>query len=189
MALDDGHFLVSADRYDHLLRNGHSEDELSALRLLRVDPNFRVIALVLPVRVPGAPIEAVISLSQAPKFQGNPLDPPLRSRFQARFISELDVSEHVALLDYITNDALCRTKLRDLVLFSQLLTASSENPEGEFIIPSLILLTSFEGCFPISAPRRRSCRCAVLRRSCGCFTVSHTSVSRGGCLDGIHGSS
>ena len=35
--------------------------------LLRVSPDFMVVALGLPV----------------PRFPGNPLDPPLRSRFQA----------------------------------------------------------------------------------------------------------
>ena len=37
---------------------------------MRVSEDFRVIALGLPV----------------PGYQGNPLDPPLRSRFQARDI-------------------------------------------------------------------------------------------------------
>lgn len=38
---------------------------------MRVSEEFRVIALGLPV----------------PKYAGNPLDPPLRSRFQARDVS------------------------------------------------------------------------------------------------------
>ena len=37
---------------------------------MRVSEDFRVIALGLPV----------------PRYHGNPLDPPLRSRFQARDI-------------------------------------------------------------------------------------------------------
>lgn len=41
------------------------------MRLVRVDEDFRVIALGLP----------------SPPYQGHPLDPPLRSRFQARDIS------------------------------------------------------------------------------------------------------
>jgi len=40
-------------------------------RLVRVSEDFRVIALGIPV----------------PRYLGNPLDPPLRSRFQARDIS------------------------------------------------------------------------------------------------------
>lgn len=46
----------------------HTKAELDDLKLVRVDERFRVIALGLPV----------------PRYQGNPLDPPLRSRFQAR---------------------------------------------------------------------------------------------------------
>uniref|UniRef100_A0A2C9MAM2 von Willebrand factor A domain-containing protein 8 n=1 Tax=Biomphalaria glabrata TaxID=6526 RepID=A0A2C9MAM2_BIOGL len=67
MQLDDGRFLMAADRYDKLLAD-HTQEELDALRLVRVSKDFRVIALGLPV----------------PRYQGNPLDPPLRSRFQAR---------------------------------------------------------------------------------------------------------
>ena len=48
----------------------HSEEELMAWKLVRVSEDFRVIALGLPV----------------PRYHGNPLDPPLRSRFQARDI-------------------------------------------------------------------------------------------------------
>ncbi|KAE8748568.1 hypothetical protein FOCC_FOCC004744, partial [Frankliniella occidentalis] len=58
MHLEDGRFLIPASQ------------ELKRWQLVRVSDDFRVIALGLPV----------------PKYQGNPLDPPLRSRFQARFI-------------------------------------------------------------------------------------------------------
>ena len=44
--------------------------EMDAWKIVRVSEDFRVIALGLPV----------------PKYKGNPLDPPLRSRFQARDI-------------------------------------------------------------------------------------------------------
>lgn len=43
---------------------------MDSWKIVRVSEDFRVIALGLPV----------------PKFKGNPLDPPLRSRFQARDI-------------------------------------------------------------------------------------------------------
>lgn len=46
---------------------------MSKWRLVRVDENFRVIALGLPV----------------PKYVGQPLDPPLRSRFQARDVATI----------------------------------------------------------------------------------------------------
>jgi len=46
---------------------------LNKWKLVKVHENFRVIALGLPV----------------PFFKGNPLDPPLRSRFQGRSITPL----------------------------------------------------------------------------------------------------
>nr|CAI5818605.1 unnamed protein product [Callosobruchus analis] len=67
MHLEDGRLLIPASRYDKLLKE-HGKAELEKWKLVRVDEDFRVIALGLPV----------------PKYRGNPLDPPLRSRFQAR---------------------------------------------------------------------------------------------------------
>ncbi|XP_059417512.1 von Willebrand factor A domain-containing protein 8 isoform X1 [Carassius carassius] len=81
MQLEDGRFLMSAQRYDKLLEE-HSKDELDAWKIVRVSEDFRVIALGLPV----------------PRYKGNPLDPPLRSRFQARDIYYLpfkDQLEHL----------------------------------------------------------------------------------------------
>lgn len=49
----------------------HSQKELDDWKLIRVSEDFRVIALGLP----------------SPRYPGHPLDPPLRSRFQARHIS------------------------------------------------------------------------------------------------------
>lgn len=49
----------------------HSQEELDTWRLVRVSEDFRVIALGLP----------------SPRYPGHPLDPPFRSRFQARHIS------------------------------------------------------------------------------------------------------
>ncbi|TKS67888.1 von Willebrand factor A domain-containing protein 8 [Collichthys lucidus] len=69
MQLEDGRFLMSAERYDKLLQD-HTKEELDSWKIVRVSEDFRVIALGLPV----------------PKYKGNPLDPPLRSRFQARDI-------------------------------------------------------------------------------------------------------
>ena len=64
----------------------HSQTELDKWKLVRVDESFRVIALGLPV----------------PRYRGNPLDPPLRSRFQARDINQLPFKASV------TNDILYR---------------------------------------------------------------------------------
>lgn len=76
MHLENGQFMVSAERYDNLLRD-HGKEVLDKMGLLRVSDDFRVIALGLPV----------------PKYRGSPLDPPLRSRFQARDIASLSYSE------------------------------------------------------------------------------------------------
>lgn len=70
MHLEDGRLLIPAERYDKLLES-NSKEVLDKWGLIRVSEDFRVIALGLPV----------------PKYRGNPLDPPLRSRFQARDIT------------------------------------------------------------------------------------------------------
>ena len=67
--LDDGRFLTSHKRFDELAKDLGVE-ECKRRGLMRVSEQFRVVALGLPV----------------PPFAGAPLDPPLRSRFQARFI-------------------------------------------------------------------------------------------------------
>ena len=55
MTLEDGRMLLAADRYDEL-RAKHSADELRALRLERVSPDFIVVALGLPIPAfPGKP--------------------------------------------------------------------------------------------------------------------------------------
>ncbi|RLU26772.1 hypothetical protein DMN91_000569 [Ooceraea biroi] len=69
MHLEDGRFLIPASRYDKLLKI-HTQAELDAWRLVRVNEDFIVIALGLP----------------SPRYPGHPLDPPLRSRFQARHV-------------------------------------------------------------------------------------------------------
>ncbi|KAJ8030585.1 von Willebrand factor A domain-containing protein 8 [Holothuria leucospilota] len=84
MQLEDGRFLVAAERYDKLLED-HTAEELSNWNLVRVNEDFRVIALGLPV----------------PKYRGNPLDPPLRSRFQARDIQGLPYKDQMDLLSAI----------------------------------------------------------------------------------------
>ena len=80
IALEDGRFLLPRDRYDQL-----TEQQRIDSRLVPVHPRFRVIALGVPV----------------PPFPGNPLDPPLRSRFQAR---RIDPAPRRGLLSAIRND-------------------------------------------------------------------------------------
>ena len=88
MQLDDGRFLVASDRYDKLLKD-HTKEELDSMKLVRVDEKFRVIALGHPV----------------PRYRGNPLDPPLRSRFQSRDITVAPFSEQLEILKEIAPNA------------------------------------------------------------------------------------
>eukprot|EP00057_Strongylocentrotus_purpuratus_P027672 XP_011682146.1 PREDICTED: von Willebrand factor A domain-containing protein 8 [Strongylocentrotus purpuratus] len=81
MQLEDGRFLVASERYNNLLKD-HTKEELERWKLVRVNEDFRVIALGLPV----------------PKYRGNPLDPPLRSRFQARDVNPLAFRDHLQAL-------------------------------------------------------------------------------------------
>lgn len=85
MQLEDGRFLVSPSRYDEIVRS-HSDAELMGSQFVRVDSRFRIIALGLPV----------------PRFPGNPLDPPLRSRFQAR---DIDSGSYDSTLQMLQNAA------------------------------------------------------------------------------------
>ena len=75
-------------RYDKLLEEGHTKEELDRWKLVRVSEDFRVIALGLPV----------------PKYIGNPLDPPLRSRFQGRDVRHLPYEEQLNLLQSLAPD-------------------------------------------------------------------------------------
>lgn len=81
MHLEDGRFLIPAERYDKLL-DQYGPKELERWGLVRVSEDFRIIALGLPV----------------PKYRGAPLDPPLRSRFQARDISSLAYQVNIIYL-------------------------------------------------------------------------------------------
>lgn len=64
MPLDDGRFLIDSRRLEEF------GDLADKGKYVSVHKNFRVIVLGLP----------------SPPFAGNPLDPPLRSRFQARVL-------------------------------------------------------------------------------------------------------
>lgn len=96
MHLDNGSVLIHPARYDSLLQKlyesklqqrggGHSggpaaaerldliaeaKHELAQMGLVRVSEKFRVIGITVPV----------------PPYEGNPLDPPLRSRFQCLYV-------------------------------------------------------------------------------------------------------
>ena len=80
MHLDDGNFMLAAERYDKLEQQGENMNGL-----IRVHPDFRVVALGLPI----------------PPYPGSTLDPPLRSRFQARVV--MPPSANVMLEDLLIN--------------------------------------------------------------------------------------
>ncbi|KJH42346.1 aspartate carbamoyltransferase regulatory chain, allosteric domain protein [Dictyocaulus viviparus] len=82
MQLDDGRFLMQPDKYDKLAEN-YTENALRDMGIERVSERFHVIALGLPV----------------PRFHGNALDPPLRSRFQCRKIPEPSFEVWQAIFD------------------------------------------------------------------------------------------
>lgn len=75
MQLEDGRFLVNHTRFQQLTKES-SVEQLTAQKLQPVHPDFLVIAIGIPV----------------PPFPGNPLDPPLRSRFQCLRVDPLQLS-------------------------------------------------------------------------------------------------
>ncbi|XP_059156251.1 von Willebrand factor A domain-containing protein 8-like [Physella acuta] len=112
MQLDDGRFLMSAQRYDQLLTD-HTPEELDALKLVRVSSEFRVIALGLPI----------------PRYQGNPLDPPLRSRFQARDIHSTPYKELLNELELLAPN-ISATRLSQLLSFATTLLQRESSTLG-----------------------------------------------------------
>eukprot|EP00434_Breviolum_minutum_P000158 symbB.v1.2.000134.t1/scaffold16.1/size461936/8 len=100
MQLDDGRLLIPARRYDVLTQEEISVEEGKA-KLVRVHADFRVVALAVP----------------SPPWPGNPLDPPLRSRFQARIIMPPNLVSAVQLQPFFhlpSNVAELETLLRRL---------------------------------------------------------------------------
>lgn len=82
MSLEDGRYLLKQETYDSIMSNNLKEgsqqlvENANNSKLVPVHPNFRVIALSCPV----------------PPYAGRTIDPPLRSRFQCRYIDELATS-------------------------------------------------------------------------------------------------
>eukprot|EP00123_Amoebidium_parasiticum_P006917 comp17745_c0_seq1/m.17730 comp17745_c0_seq1/g.17730 ORF comp17745_c0_seq1/g.17730 comp17745_c0_seq1/m.17730 type:complete len:1028 (-) comp17745_c0_seq1:445-3528(-) len=107
MRLESGEFLVAPQRYDALLKE-HSKEELDKAKLLRVSENFRVIALGLPV----------------PAYSGNPLDPPLRSRFQARDVAHMSYATQELVLSKL--GAVQARSLQGLAGFASALNLAAE---------------------------------------------------------------
>ncbi|XP_062982036.1 von Willebrand factor A domain-containing protein 8 [Elgaria multicarinata webbii] len=133
MQLEDGRFLMSAERYDKLLEE-HSKAELDAWRIVRVSENFRVIALGLPV----------------PRYLGNPLDPPLRSRFQARDVYYLPFKDHLSLLYFIGSNV-STERISQLLSFATTLCTQESSALGlpDFPLDSLSSAVKILNSFPM----------------------------------------
>ncbi|TPX75293.1 hypothetical protein CcCBS67573_g03438 [Chytriomyces confervae] len=114
MALEDGRFLVHPKRFDLLLAS-QSESELAKWKLVRTSEKFIVIGLGLPV----------------PKYEGHPLDPPLRSRFQARNINIptflTQITELVKIAPNVPQKTLEKLISVGIVLRAEATTAQSSN--------------------------------------------------------------
>ena len=121
MNLDDGRFLVSPSAYDTLLRD-HPKSQLDAWRLLRVSERFRVISLGVP----------------SPPYAGSPLDPPFRSRFQVRYVGEMDDATTAAMLAEGLPDEL-QEKLRLLARTFAELSSPGSQPSASVPLPALPL--------------------------------------------------
>nr|XP_004650824.2 von Willebrand factor A domain-containing protein 8 [Jaculus jaculus] len=138
MQLEDGRFLMSAERYDKLLQD-HTKEELDAWKIVRVSENFRVIALGLPV----------------PRYFGNPLDPPLRSRFQARDIYFLPFKDQLKLL-YSVGANVSTEKISQLLSFATTLCSQESSTLGlpDFPIDSLSAAVQILDSFPVMSIQR-----------------------------------
>ncbi|KAK2514328.1 Vwa8 [Columba guinea] len=133
MQLEDGRFLMSAERYDKLLQD-HTKSELDAWKIVRVSEDFRVIALGLPV----------------PKYAGNPLDPPLRSRFQARDVYHLPFKDHLELL-YSIGSNISTERVSQLLSFATTLCSQESSTLGlpDFPLDSLSAAVQILDSFPM----------------------------------------
>uniref|UniRef100_A0A1I7YH63 VWFA domain-containing protein n=1 Tax=Steinernema glaseri TaxID=37863 RepID=A0A1I7YH63_9BILA len=138
MQLDDGRFLMPAEKYDKLLNN-HSTEELEKMKLERVSPDFHVIALGLPV----------------PAFKGHSLDPPLRSRFQCHHVPSLNFENTLKLCQSLA-PRVSSDKITNLVAIAYAM--NSQRNEGSalgllnFPIDNLPLLASIWNCAPRLSP-------------------------------------
>ncbi|XP_060945197.1 von Willebrand factor A domain-containing protein 8 [Limanda limanda] len=131
MQLEDGRFLMSSERYDKLLQE-HTKEELDDWKIVRVSEDFRVIALGLPV----------------PKYKGNPLDPPLRSRFQARDIYHLPFKDQLEML-YTVGPNISAERVSQLLSLATTLCSQESSDLGlpdfpvDNLLPALHVLNAF----------------------------------------------
>ncbi|KAI0827475.1 AAA domain-containing protein [Trametes gibbosa] len=103
MNLDDGSHIVHPHRYALL---DHGEADASAF--IPAHKNFRVIAIAAPV----------------PPYPGYPLDPPFRSRFQARFVDPMGSLLALPSGSTPAPEGDWYRKLRDIILSTQIASES-----------------------------------------------------------------
>lgn len=133
MQLEDGRFLMSAERYDKLLKE-HTKEELDIWKIVRVSEDFRVIALGLPV----------------PRYPGNPLDPPLRSRFQARDVYCLPFRDQLTVL-YAIGPNVPTDRISQMLSFATTLCTQESTTLGlpEFPVDNLPAVIKIMDAFPM----------------------------------------
>ncbi|XP_068185310.1 von Willebrand factor A domain-containing protein 8 [Antennarius striatus] len=138
MQLEDGRFLMAAERYDKLLQE-HSKEELDSWKIVRVSEDFRVIALGLPV----------------PKYKGNPLDPPLRSRFQSRDIHYLPFKDQLELL-YAAGPNLPAERVSQLLSLATTLCSQESSKLGlpDFPVDNLLPAVHVLSAFPMMSSQQ-----------------------------------
>lgn len=80
--MEDGNFLLNHERYDELSKIFSNEQLTNEFKLIRVDPNFRVIS------------------TYHPKYKfSKMIDPPFRSRFQSRIVEEISAETKISILE------------------------------------------------------------------------------------------
>ncbi|MEQ2269186.1 hypothetical protein XENORESO_000956 [Xenotaenia resolanae] len=170
MQLEDGRFLMSADRYDKLLQE-HTKEELDSWKIVRVSEDFRVIALGIPV----------------PKYKGNPLDPPLRSRFQARDIYYLPFKDQLELL-YTAGPNVAAERVSQLLSLATTLCSQESSSLGlpDFPVDNLVAALHVLNTFPMLSSQQLVQRLYPYKSILGKdgHTAVETVLSRFELLDG-----
>ncbi|KAF9495262.1 hypothetical protein BDN71DRAFT_1447943 [Pleurotus eryngii] len=136
MNLDDGTHIIHPHRYALL---DTDRDDTTGKLFIPAHKDFRVIAIAAPV----------------PPYPGYPLDPPFRSRFQARFIDPLGAAMALHKAVESPSPPSIFTKLRDLILSTQYasesrhaLEAISRSTLPPFPQTSLLRLGALVTMFP-----------------------------------------
>lgn len=139
MTCEDATHIISSSQYDLLLKK-FTKSELDNMGLIKAHENFRVIAIGNP----------------APPYPGNSLDPPFRSRFQARYVAPspelLNISSRSAVEPKFLNIGSKFAKVVSAVQVSGLMKNTmlgSENLLPLFHQSSVELFTRHMMSFPL----------------------------------------